>query len=422
MRRVLPLAACLLLAGFVHSQNVLVVAPTGAPFTQIQPAVDAAQHGDVVLVKPGTYSPFAITNKGVAVVADASGQVFVSGSAVVREVAADRDVLLHGLSLSGGTGTILSGCAGSVRIQDTTTYGALGKYGLQIEGCADLSLAGCSMIGADGFGSFYPAISGRVGCYARGSQLALFGCQAHGGHGSQTTCAGGSGGNGVSLQSAYGFLARSVAVGGNGQNAGSGGSVGTWPDGGNGGNGILVGGGPGGPSIAEYLNTQFLAGTAGTGTHACFCGCGITTCCDGDNGIPGVPILVTTGGSGSALLGVAPTLAIATNPIREQSALTLSFQGQPGDLVTLLINTETSFERRPDLRGVRLVQRAGQPLSLIVGTIGPSGILTTGWIVPELGAGVGARVLHMQSLHRKASGGYWILGNLVSAVLLDQAY
>src|SRR5262245_3438747 len=42
------------------------VGGSGADFTEIQPAIDAAQDGDVILVRPGTYQPFTI-EKGVIV-------------------------------------------------------------------------------------------------------------------------------------------------------------------------------------------------------------------------------------------------------------------------------------------------------------------------------------------------------------------
>jgi hypothetical protein len=44
------------------AQHVLVVDAAG-PYTQIQPAVDAAANGDTVLVHAGTYDGFSIGDK-----------------------------------------------------------------------------------------------------------------------------------------------------------------------------------------------------------------------------------------------------------------------------------------------------------------------------------------------------------------------
>ena len=49
--------------------QVLVVGP-GEPFVTIQPAIDAAQDGDVVLVRPGTYAGFVVDGKSLVVHAD----------------------------------------------------------------------------------------------------------------------------------------------------------------------------------------------------------------------------------------------------------------------------------------------------------------------------------------------------------------
>ena len=73
-------AFALLLAAGASAQSVFVVAPVAGPgvfSTDIQPAVDAAANGDLVLVRAGTYFGFTIDGKGVSVVAGwAAGSVW----------------------------------------------------------------------------------------------------------------------------------------------------------------------------------------------------------------------------------------------------------------------------------------------------------------------------------------------------------
>src|SRR5262245_15243003 len=65
---VLTVSADRLQSGQIH------VGP-GGDFTDIQPAIDAALDGDVILVEPGTYTAFRLA-KGVVIRSAAPGQRF----------------------------------------------------------------------------------------------------------------------------------------------------------------------------------------------------------------------------------------------------------------------------------------------------------------------------------------------------------
>src|SRR5262245_13532469 len=102
-RGVLSLLA-LLLGSAASAQAVFVVAPAPGPgvfSTEIQPAIDAAVAGDLVLVKSGAYAGFTIDGKGVSVVADAGASVDVNGSESVTHVSASQHVLFRGLTIHG---------------------------------------------------------------------------------------------------------------------------------------------------------------------------------------------------------------------------------------------------------------------------------------------------------------------------------
>src|SRR5689334_20349069 len=60
--------------------GVTVVAPSGGEYADVQPAIDAAADGEIVLVRAGSYGPFTVSGKSVHVVADAGAVVDVNGA------------------------------------------------------------------------------------------------------------------------------------------------------------------------------------------------------------------------------------------------------------------------------------------------------------------------------------------------------
>jgi len=69
---------------------VIVVDAGGGATYALQPAVDAADDGDTLLVKSGTYAWFAVSNKAIAIVGDAGALVHINGAVRVRNLAAGR--------------------------------------------------------------------------------------------------------------------------------------------------------------------------------------------------------------------------------------------------------------------------------------------------------------------------------------------
>ncbi len=102
----------LLLPAPVSAASFFVEEGGAGPYQDIQPAIEAARDGDVVLVAPGTYGPINFDGKGIGVravepgpgtIIDAAG----SGPAVQFGDLAPADALLHGFTITGGVGLLV---------------------------------------------------------------------------------------------------------------------------------------------------------------------------------------------------------------------------------------------------------------------------------------------------------------------------
>jgi hypothetical protein len=464
------LTSILAASAAVAHADVRVVAPTGAPFTEIQAAVDAANDGDVVLVKAGTYASFVIRNQEVAVIADTGHVVLVDGAIRVSGVGATRSVLIVGLKATGREspsastrhGLFARNCAGSLRIVGCELRGApLNTFafgpgpqsnypqplpscyegqGAWVERCADVAFVGCTLQGSDaqptlgygGFGTrpYAGATDGGHGIYGDSSQIALLDSTFHGGrsglgYGFGPICepapfAGpatgymGIAGDGCRTQSSFVFASACTFTGAAG-----------WPptclfqcfceapsDGGHG----FVNDAAPGPHFR--LDGALVPGMgAPPNGSPCPCGIGGNFCNPNDPpGIAGQPSqgpVTTLAGSARRMTG--PSV------VREGAQATVTFHGEPGDRVELFVNDRPGFLFLLGLRGVNLVQRTRPMLAMQVGTIGTGGTLVHTWTVGDLGAGVEARVQHMQAVMTDGAG----VGTLSSPLvitLLDSAF
>jgi pectin methylesterase-like acyl-CoA thioesterase len=117
----------LLLAAGASAQSVFVVAPVAGPgvfSTDIQPAVDAAANGDLVLVKAGTYSGFTIDAKGVSVIADAGAAAVANGLVFVSNVSASQRVLLSTSRTRGSPWPTRTASAATARLRPPEAEGS----------------------------------------------------------------------------------------------------------------------------------------------------------------------------------------------------------------------------------------------------------------------------------------------------------
>ena len=407
---------------------IVVASGGGGQFTDLQPALDAAQPGDVVLVKTGTYSAFHAT-RDVAVVADTGAGVHVSGTGRVSQIGLGSHVLLHRLRLYGapgptpddGPGLVVRDAPGGVRVQGCLLQGASGLTGAHLVQPSVVALVDTAAAGGVAFQSGH-------GLRLEGGSIALYGSEVRGAAGLQGPnftnppgCLGGHGGHGVlTTGAAFAFAGASLVDGGDGGAGGNGCSPGTpfgvCCYGGNAGNGARL---DAGSQLLWRLETSTLAspgGLGGTGQ----CGCGLSANCTCDDGAPAAALATTTGDLVVDLPGVCPTLEVNTNPIRETATLALRVHTEPGNRVYLAIADEAAFLPQAG-RGVRLLQPERPHPYLILGTAGASGLVEDGWTIPDLGAGVQAKVAHLQVLVVRTDGSSaW--SNALELVVLDQAY
>jgi hypothetical protein len=390
----------------------------------IQAAVDASQSGDLVLIRPGTYTGFTIDGKGITVACHSLGEVMIQGTVEVKNVASGDTVVLTGLSATGLTispaalpALKLTDNAGAVRVENSiwnggnglmvqtgayNTWGA-GAHGVIVSGSFNVSIAGCTLRAGNGGGedqSCYDCTGGAGGdaLNTATSAVALYDCTLRGGNGGDAGYQGGRGGTGTTIVSWGIFASKCTFRGGDG---------GTGWDfyealGGDGGNGLTIPQNTG----ARLLDNTCIGGAGG----AC-------PSFPQFAGAPGQPILalglkIDVNGAGrtfhtSALTDSAQAFSITVN-------------GQPGDGVYVMGDAVLGFQFKWGFHGVWLL---GFPLPISIdplGTIPASGTLTVQMQLAGLPAGTGYSRLYLQGLVRDAQGG-WFLGASMSVSRLSCA-
>src|SRR5262245_43895551 len=129
MARTVPLLVAALTLSLLGSSAIAktwYVGGPGADFDDIQPAIDAAQDGDLILVSPGQYHGFTLL-KGVMVAAsDALFSVppTPTDRVVVSGIGAGRRAGIAGMSMSGNATVLgyqfleISSCQAEVVLED----------------------------------------------------------------------------------------------------------------------------------------------------------------------------------------------------------------------------------------------------------------------------------------------------------------
>lgn len=392
------------------SAGVLIVdAKPPAGFIDIQSAVDAASDGDTLLVKSGIYPGFVVVDKDLTIAGDALAQVQIDGTIHVRDLGAEKTVLLAGLDAAGGarfdgTGLRLVDNAGMVWVEGCSIRARASQACMaaaaaaHVERCGRVAIVRSDLVGSEaapGQGS------GGDALHVIDSSVATHNCGVMGGFASWHDCGGAmDGGNGGS--SAHVSGASFLFTSADRYMAADGGGAGGNPAaGGNGGDGLIGLA----PSQLEVFGSMLLAGAGGLGSE-----CGLPECDDGSPGTAASANVHVIGGEAATFTGGPP--------VREGMPIMVVVYGIPGERYAFDTARDTDFRFAPNQRGVRLT-RGGRRLAL--GHIPPSGATGVLLTAPMLAPGEQSRRVFVQSLHWGTSGPL-TLGSVRAIVVLDAEF
>ena len=372
-------------------------------FLQIQPAIDAAQDGDSILVRAGAYAGFTLSGKGLHLFAETGLAAQVDGAVSVLDVPAGSAAVLNGFTIVGppSTQTVappalrIAGNAGHVRLQGCVVLGgdALpggcfpwnhGAPAAVVSGSLRVALADTMLVGGRGYGIQDPGSgsctggNGGVALSSSTSAVMLYDCDLRGGDGNQGGAFGGNGGHGLLVQD-FGAFASGCALRG-----GKGGLGWDLPGiGGDGGDGVHVGG----PGQVQLLDNQAQGGAGGQGIGG-----------DGANG--------AAHGGGGAFLALPGSARVLEAPqvAFGGALLPLTVRGIPGDRVRVARASRSGFRFMSAWSGVWLVPYPTHLTWDPLGVVPPSGVLSAEAAIAPLAPGAQVRNEVLQLVIVDASG------------------
>lgn len=406
----------------IATADVLVVDASSGPFTDLQAAVDAAQPGDALLVKSGSYTTFLVNAKPLAIVGDEGADVQIVGAVRVRSLPRDSVLLLSNLNATGTSGTSSARYGlyvvdnqGAIRVSNSSFRGAAGAGGTQKDGAdglycqlsADLVVTRCELTGGAGLNGLDDAGTSGAGARITGSTVAFYDCTLEGGDGQVgiTNFApdGGHGGAGLRAQDATLFLSGCSAHGGDGGNGSNPGQP-LFSLGGNGGDGLWLQGN----SLAVLLDVPANGGLGGE------IWVGIMQQGHAPDGADRV------GSQFVDLPGSARELQ-ASAVVRNGSSLALTLRGEPGDRVGLWLDRRTVHVFWGLFSGVLIVPITFPPFALWLGTLPGTGTMVVSLPIAWLAGGDVEDVLFLQPAFRTPSGSVRV-GSGLGVTVLDPAF
>lgn len=359
----------------------------GTDFVDLQPALNAANDGDTILVRPGLYGGFELVGKSVSIAAEIDGSAIVLGSGAVRDLPAGHSATLRGLRIVGTSASAieLTDCAGLVWLEacvlrgdqgdgfvGSPTFHPDGHPGALVEACASAVFMRCTFEGGDG-ADFAPVFStrgdGGDGVCATDTRVTAYECVLTGGNGGSVASAlvpddGGRGGLGLALDDGSAMASDCRFQGGIG---GVGGFTSGIPT-------VCGAGGDGGDALGQHapatgsvdvklLACTFSPGAPGASFDPASC----------PSGSPGHSTAIVLG-SIDGLVG-PPVSHRADSPVRAGEPITFTIGGEPGAFVVLGIAAGPADLFVPDFNGSLLLD--GNAFVLFPGFIGNDGSLTS---------------------------------------------
>ena len=388
--------------------SVLVVKPTGAPFSTIQAAIAAAADGDTIYVHQGEYS--INLAGGSLTIAAAEGEVVstsFSGGAKILDLQADDVVVLRGMRVRGLS---VTNCAGTVWVEDCQLD--VGTPPLTVQSSDEVVFLRCAMTGpfefTDGSGFVHTA---SVGALLTDSVVAMFDCDVKGGAGEPFhvlpfgPVGPTKGRAGLELHGGELRLSGGSVQGGKGGDGPTDSAHGC--SGAAGGHGVRMV--DGSPSLVVH-DVVIAGGDGGAAPPGCVGG-------QPQAGAPGQAIVVQSGVV-TTVPGTARQLALG-GPAIEQHVVNLDVAGVPGDAVLLLIGPAPGLVLKAVGVGQLLVPEPMLVTSL--GVLGDPALLTLSVVVPELGPGVATVHAVVQGAFKPAARPA-VLGSGSGLIALDAIY
>ena len=381
----------------------------GGDFLEIADAVDAAEDGDTILVRPllvedMAYAPFTIDDKDLRVIGEKDSFPFVEG-AVVKNLSDWKQVVISRLAFRGpdyyteAVGLLIDSCEGSVRIFYCTSKESheLVK-GLLVQDSLDVVV--------DGFGaSAYNAELGMTDI--RNSRVATFylASSTYQGQGAEHY----HGAAGLRVEGSEVWVDGGALFGGDG---GDSCPYGCYAKGGP---GIRV---VGGGSAHVSQDSALVGGFGGFGGYS-FLGC-VSLC-----GPDGDPYEVEDGSSLDICAESLPRL-VAKPVVESGDMYDLAIHGVPGSRVVLRRSSRTDFQVLSQSEGVDFIGSTIGFNGIDLGVVPESGNLRTSLPVSKLMAytGVGkpwlgdlARTLYLQP-QAVLEDGSVVYGNLLAVTIV----
>ena len=357
--------------------SVVIVDATAGPITSIQAGIDAANAGDTVLVKTGSYQGFTVIGKGLTITGELNHVVNVIGTMLIANLAAGSFVAVRGITVTvpfvPGVLTpppTLVNNAGMVWVEDCTivdnnlgiTFSGYQGHGVAVQNCVSVAFTRCSITGSPG------APSGE-GIHSDSSSVSIHDCTVRGADSAISVSQPLAGGDGATVSGGFLFASGTTFRGGKGSPGVSIGGPGiptVCHNGGPGGNGIRL---SGSSPAADVLACSFVPGVGGLGqaNHGC------------SDGAPGQPMVVSSGFV-TTLTGVARHYS-ATSPVRGGQSTTLVFHGPVGEGAWIAYWTSPANVFLPSFLGPLLV--GGPPNLASMGTMPASEVLTVPITAPD---------------------------------------
>lgn len=410
-----PLATLALLASSASASQVWVVQDAA----QLSTAIAAAQNGDIVLLKAGSYalgSGLSITGKAVSLVADSGAAIDWQGRLTLNSLPATAACVLQRLHMTNTTPNqqvlLGNGVSGPLWIEDCTIEG-LPVQGAQFASAAAVLLSQCSraamhgtaVLGAPGS----PVHAGGAGLELFQSYVGLNSCTARGGAGHDATSLfvpSSAGGPGAQVSDGFLFASGTTLEGEQGGDGYAGVSPTPCIAGETGGAGLRLLQFQFSPPV-RLLDTQAIGGAGGAAAG---------DCAGGPSGL-GISLDGPPTSNVQVLAGTARELAV-TSPVREGETLAWTLSGEPGDLAFLAYSGASVYVYQESLFGVL---HLGAPFFVdYAGVVPAGGQVSGGVLVNELGPGVEGALLFLQSGY--FDGAAVRLGAPAAVLLLDQAF